>query len=145
VGIRRDRRLRIDDCVCYPLVLDVLGISSPAPTQGASLLDAERDAVRFVLTESFPNLRCGPRFMRMERAVYSGSVKLVDLGNGEKELYDLTRDPDETANRYRRDDPGAAVLSGYLERWLKEKPQHRGDSSKLDEETLRRLKSLGYL
>jgi arylsulfatase A-like enzyme len=138
-------RARVSQVDVMPTVLDVLGIPSPAPTQGVSLLDAERGAPRFVLTESFPNLRCGPRFMRMERAVFSGSMKLVDLGNGEWELYDLARDPDETANRYRRDDPGAAVLSAYLERWLKEKPQDRGDSGKLDEETLRRLKSLGYL
>jgi hypothetical protein len=97
-----------------------------------------------VLSESFPSDYFGPRFMHTDRAVVAGRTKLVARGAGGWELYDLSRDPGELDNRYARDAAAAAPLAEHLRKWLEGKPA-RGDRFTLDEETLRRLRSLGYM
>ena len=131
-----------------PTVLSALGLQSPAQTQGESLQDVDHDTSRFVMSESFPNNQGNPRFvgfMRMDRAVFSGTMKLIASGNGGRELYDLSHDPEEISNQYRPDSGVAAALGAYLEDWLKRRPSGSNDNEKLDEETLRRLRSLGYV
>ncbi|MBZ5589302.1 MAG: sulfatase [Acidobacteriia bacterium] len=128
-----------------PTVLSALGIPTPAQTQGDPLQDLEHDTSRFVMSESFPNDGFGPRFVRMERAVFSGTTKLIAMGNGGRELFDLAGDPEEVNNRYRPDDPAARALGGRLEEWLKGKPLSGGVGGSVDEDALRRLRSLGYV
>ena len=129
-----------------PTVLSALDLKIPEEAQGESLQGVDHDTSRFVMSESFPNGTVGPRFvrfLRMDRAVYSGRMKLIALGNGGQELFDLSRDPEEVSGQVRPNDAGATALAAYLDDWLKSKPSDSHE--KLDEETLRRLRSLGYV
>jgi len=46
----------------------------------------------------------------------SGSLKLINYGEGESELFDLVTDPDEAVNRWPDQAPRAAALQEVLAR-----------------------------
>lgn len=128
-----------------PTVLGTLGFQAPKGAQGKDLRDLEDDASRLVVSESFPFTLFGRTSGKTERAVFSGSTKLIALRSGARELYDLSRDPEERQNLYRPDGDQATALTRFLDQWAARIPPHAADGSKLDADTLRQLKSLGYI
>jgi len=105
-----------------PTILDVTGYEVPDAVQGVSLLKLGSVKTRSIISESFPDrdlLNLHPRFHRIERAIFSWPYKLISSTAGEKELYDLSKDPSEKENLYRHGERISAELELRLSRWLK--------------------------
>ncbi|MBI1789354.1 MAG: sulfatase-like hydrolase/transferase, partial [Acidobacteria bacterium] len=131
-----------------PTVLDVLGYPEPAERHGISLRRAKARESGYVVSESYRNpwlIDLGRRFDRLEHALFLGNMKLVTSTAGKRELYDLAGDPTEQRNLYWAGDVTTEKLQSALERWLKAVAPYSGSSVQPDEETLQRLKSLGYV
>lgn len=79
----------------------------------------------------------------------SGNAKVNWDKISQRRLFDLAKDPGETRNLY--DDPRYRNLCNDLERRLKEiirksaNPHFAAESAQVSEETLKQMKSLGYL
>ena len=127
-----------------PTAVDLLGADVPAPVQGSSLMPMVEGAstppyVAFGETPQGP----GQRFVALAgyRAVASG---------GELELFHTAVDPLELDDLAETEPDKLAKLSGDLEAWTKMvaatslDPELRTDAE-LDDETLKQLKSLGYI
>ncbi len=137
-----------------PTVLDVSGYEIPGDIQGISLLKPEYLNNRIVISESFPDRRkliLNKRFHRIERAIFSNSMKFITSTSGKQELYDLSRDPEEKKNIYSANDSTSGKLKAELNQWIKdvkkdipsrEEPASR---KKSDKGALDRLKALGYI
>lgn len=132
-----------------PTILDVVGLAAPAGVHGKSLLEVREDDPRALVAVSYPDsflISLGRRFNRTEHAVLCGDLKLITSSSGKRELYNLSDDPNERRNLYRRDDPITLRLMSKLAEWLRTiRPPRRPGSLEPDEESLERLKSLGYL
>jgi arylsulfatase A-like enzyme len=143
-GVVRDPVSLID---VAPTILGALDYSAPANVQGRNLLQAAGD--REIFGESFPcpamhRPECGSDGC-MERAVFSWPYKLIVSSSGRRESYDLARDPGETKNLYGAQNLVVQGLSGDLSRWMKTAPSEARQQNKVDGDTVRRLKSLGYV
>ena len=135
-----------------PTVLDVLAFEVPGNIQGQSLLKLEFEPgkSRNIISESFPNgylISWHQRFNRVERAIFSDPYKLISSTAGKRELYNLSKDPNEMENLYKVDDDTSKGIEARLETWLKTTVAE-GESSasvKLDKGALDRLRTLGYV
>jgi hypothetical protein len=85
-----------------------------------------------------------PRFRGIRRGIFAGSWKLITWTQGPPELYDLVADPEETRNLYRSGDSRANQLADRLSAWAATAPHQIEQPHKLDNNTVERLKSLGY-
>ena len=85
------------------------------------------------------------RFRRTERAIFSWPYKFISSTAGKRELYDLSKDPDEEENLYKKDDGVSKELELKLDQWLKVVKEETGSPAKLDKGALDRLKALGYV
>jgi arylsulfatase A-like enzyme len=114
------------------LVLERLGDTAPRPDPP---LLAEVNPLAFVSPE-------GPW-----RALYLGRHKLLWNGLGNHALYDLEKDPGEQRNLAGTDPARTTEAIGVLERVLGSLPPpgEPGPPTSLDEETLKALRSLGYV
>jgi len=131
-----------------PTILDVLGYEVPEYVQGLSLTKLESWNARTVIAESFPKgslLTLPPGFNRVERAIFFWPFKFILSTAGKRELYDLSKDPDEKNNLYRPDDETSRRLEMSLNHWLKTVSAETGSPAKLNKETLDHLKALGYV
>ncbi|MBI3666425.1 MAG: sulfatase-like hydrolase/transferase, partial [Acidobacteria bacterium] len=131
-----------------PTVLDVLGMEVPKDLDGRSLQKPDSGRSRLVISECFPGKRLlswHPRFRRVERALVAGSWKFIHSTAGKRELYDLSKDPDETRNLYTADDGASKDLEARLNQWLQTVPPETPAPFKLNKEALERLRSLGYI
>jgi len=131
-----------------PTVLDVTGYEIPEDIDGISVLRLKHDNARNVISESYPNkylLSWHARFHRIERAIISWPYKFISSTAGKRELYDLSRDPDEKVNLYRPDDRISGKLLLQLNQRLKNVAVKSSRPAKLDEGALDRLRSLGYV
>lgn len=131
-----------------PTVLDVLGYKIPENIQGRSLKSIDSIKPREIVSESFPfgyMIDWHKRFDRIERAIYSGSHKFISSTTGKRELYDLSKDPNEKVNLYSADHPVSRELESQLNQWLKDTEEESGTAAKLDKDALERLKALGYI
>jgi arylsulfatase A-like enzyme len=127
----------------FPTTLAVVGLERHANVHGQDLRHAVRRSDPPVFSEAFP-----PRLGRVERTIVVGSLKLIVSRDGKRQLYDLSRDPDETQNLVSagRNLSLGQGLEDALDRWAITLPRPLGQRpATLDEETLRRLRSLGYL
>ena len=146
-------------------VFDVLGLECPLP--GAStrslvpnqfapaehayaqvapfygLLDTVDRTLGFRASDS--------RFRADRRVIRTESLKYVWSSDGNHQLYDLAHDPLETDNQADRLSDAVKTLDDQLAAWWLAQPayvrEERTDStaSPLDEKTLERLRSLGYV
>ena len=130
-----------------PTVLGVCGIAVPKPVQGQSLLESASGSKRLIMSETFvhPVLSSwNARFRRTARALFTGTFKLISRSNGVRELYDLSKDPMEQQNVYSEAAGGA--LQTKLDRFVGSNRLSPGRvASKVNAETLEKLKSLGYV
>jgi arylsulfatase A-like enzyme len=140
---RVDRSVSLVDIL--PSVLRAAGIETPGNVQGRALQGLDAGPLGPVFSESFAHSGYGDRFERIERAIVDGGMKLVVSTRGTRELYDLSADPGETHDLFRPDDPRAQGLLTSLDRWLRAIPRPAEDLPRLDRETIRRLRALGYV
>jgi arylsulfatase A-like enzyme len=88
-------------------------------------------------------------FKRHIRSIQVEGDKLVWGSDGRHELYDLRRDPGEHENRITQVPELAEQLRAYLEDWVQELSDESTDATTdappLDPDTLRALRSLGYI
>lgn len=138
-----------------PTLLDLVGIELPAEaariTAGRSLvpmIEAETaagDLRKFVVCETNDY---GLAEEDQTIAIRSEKFKMI-LNNwkkGGRELFDLSRDPNERKSLTKLSFDAEAALTSYRQTWL-DQPSGRSmaKTTELDETTLRGLKSLGYL
>jgi arylsulfatase A-like enzyme len=127
-----------------PTILDVLGYGVPKGIQGHTLVDrAKHDVVSESFMHPFVS-KWNPRYLEAEQAIYSGSMKFIESSSGNKELFDLSQDPNELHNLL----PGGSEPA--LEARLVEFMQAAARGNKFQQpqvgsKTLEMLKSLGYL
>jgi arylsulfatase A-like enzyme len=135
-------------CDLMPTILDFLGFKIPGKVDGESLLRLNHNNSRKVISESFPKglmIDWHMRFKRIERAIFSGSIKFVSSTAGKREVYDLAKDPDEKENLYDGNGGISKELEMKLNGWLKDVKEESGSTIQLGKGTLDRLKSLGYI
>jgi arylsulfatase A-like enzyme len=139
---------------------EAAGLQVPAGGKGAlerRSLVAPPDAKRTVLSEVTWR---SPRGSFMKVALRERDRKYIaslsgptgdDLGVAKvdkEELYDLVKDPDERENLLSRDADAVsgfrAELRSFLDAARKARSLRQGDAVTLDDETLEKLKSLGY-
>jgi arylsulfatase A-like enzyme len=129
-----------------PTVLDLAGVETPQGVQGASLVPIIDGAGRppYIAFSETPHLG-------EQRAVAMGGVRmLTSMEDGTTTLYDLAADPNELTDVSESGADRVEVLSQHLEAWSKMvavsslDPERRTEEE-LDDETLERLKSLGYI
>jgi len=129
-----------------PTILHAAGFPVPAGLQGRLLTETAK-LPRMVYSESFPNPdwdSLTARFRRTETAVFSDSFKLIHSETGKTELFDIVADPQER-NDLRQSRPEVArELLTRAKEWRKLRSFGHG-SSKIDGETMERLRSLGYV
>ena len=132
-----------------PTILDVLNYEIPKGLQGEILLSIKPGRLRSVYSESFPRGRGKPvrksRLDRKERAIFLGQYKFISSTAGKKELYDLSKDPNEMNNIYDVNGSKSTELEAKLNQWLIDTKEESGTAAKLDKDALERLKALGYI
>jgi arylsulfatase A-like enzyme len=133
-----------------PTVMEVLGDEVPIGCPGRSLTKSSLENEKIVISEEFPKgaaVNWHPRFNKISRAIYSGTFKYISSTSGERELYDLSQDANETNNLSNENDDLALELETMLENWLASvKDEYKSTTkTKMDAETYDRLKSLGYI
>jgi arylsulfatase A-like enzyme len=126
-----------------PTVLDVVGLPIPEGIPGRSLASGTDSlGSREVFAESFRWTRFS-RLDRVERAIFSGHMKFISSTAGKRELYNLAEDPEEMENLYRED--GESIeLERRLNEWLETTEAMTDPIPALDNESIERIKSLGY-
>ena len=142
----------VDDSVSLadlmPTILSVLGYQAPKNMQGRNLLKAAPEAVSEPISETFVHPMIStwsPRFLRSQQAIFSGSLKFIQSSKGDRELYDLSRDPNEEHNLFE----GQSVdgLESKLVQYLKAAAadNRKQAAAQAGSESIEKLKSLGYV
>jgi arylsulfatase A-like enzyme len=127
-----------------PTILTALGLGAAHDLPGRDLAAGAFEQPRTLFAESFYLRGFGARFDRIERAALEWPMKLVVSTTGTRELYDLSADPRELHDLFRPDDPRGQRLLGALAAWIRAVPPSGSEGRPLDEDTLRRLRALGY-
>ena len=131
----------------FPTVLDVAGINIPEDIDGTSLLLPEEESPAAVFSEfrrsaffeGYSNLP------RRERAILSGSHKVITSTSGKLECYDLSTDQEEQRSLDISGNPQCSALLTRLEQWIESQPRLESQPVEMDRKTLNRLRSLGYI
>ncbi len=153
------QNLRINNLVesvdIAPTVLDYLGINISLYFEGQSLLsmiETNKSRKSYVFSQSAAcsliNKKCFPKgYTSVSRSIRNNRWKLILNPYNDSfiyELYDLKSDPDELINVYSKHPKLAKELSNILLNKISQKPNFN-DSIELDQETINKLKSLGYM
>lgn len=146
-----------------PTVFDMLGAPCPVgELPGASALPERFQAKPYALAQVSPYYghlerlaevtgfqRDTTEFLAELRTVRNGRYKYVWSSRGDHRLYDLQSDPWEERNVAASLESVASGLADVLESRFRELPQYVprpiSSSAGLDEEALKRLRSLGYI
>ena len=125
-----------------PTVHDLAGVDSPDTYRGRSALDrvgSGESATVVSETENDDGLRLSVR--------RDGWKYIWDQGEGSEELYDLGADPGERENVVEEEPDARAPLRAHLEGHVEELAETNESlpEVRMDAETERRLKDLGYL
>jgi arylsulfatase A-like enzyme len=132
-----------------PTALETLRLPVPSGLDGHSLRQAGAEPDRAVLSASYPGGTASyinpQRFSRTYHAVTMWPFRLVRSSAGSPQMYDLSADPEEDRNIYDPQNPQAHQLDERLSAWLRSALPTDKNRSKIDAETQRRLKSLGYI
>jgi arylsulfatase A-like enzyme len=153
------RRQLFSNIDVLPTVLGYLGIASPKGIDGEAVdLRAPEspggNRIRFgQATKPWEEVETDPRWfnIRKSRCIRQGGLKFIqNPWRGNEEFYDLASDPGETNNLLEHPSSRtvalAAGLRSKLEAWAASaRPLPSQFESSQREETLKRLKSLGYV
>ena len=144
-GVEKDWVETVD---IFPTVLDVVGIALPEETQGQPLNRVEHP----IITEHYPNSALGQvfgsRYGRGYRSLYEYPWKLVSYMDGGLELFDLERDPLESNDLSSERGDLVERMRQTLDAFVSSTTpllSTEDEGHRLDEDTRRRLKALGYL
>lgn len=133
----------------FPTVLELSRQPAVHDVDGVTLRRAAVERPTPILAETHSNNALNgihARFRRVQRALVSGSLKLVVSSRDRvPELYDLAVDPHELNNRAKSAAGLVAELDAKLEAWLKQATKVDGVPLNLDTDSLERLRSLGYI
>lgn len=162
-GQRVGQQVQLTDL--FPTILDTLRLDAPHVRQafeGESLLaSAGTAADRLAYAEMFgphPTIqtlnRCAgfpentpqPAYDRALRCLRTADHKIIWASDGQHALYDLRRDPHETANCFTDEPKLAAELLDTLQLWRS--PQHTPrhvSAADFDQDLRKRLRDLGYI
>lgn len=126
----------------HPTILELAGVQATSEGDFHSLLG--ESVVRPMIAEN-----TGPKSINglITRSWREGDLKLIWHSDGMHELFDLADDPGERTNLATTDVGTAQELVQRLEAWVRTM-QDRGrasDDAAYDEETLERLRGLGYV
>ena len=107
----------------------------------------------YALTNEYRNPEWGWRFQRIRRAVFDWPYKLIHSSDGQHELYDLERDPQESINLATLQTEVVERLTGHLTARLERAETRRKTVSDADtpevsepsEAEIEALRELGYL
>ncbi len=131
-----------------PTILEAVGVSLPAQTQGRSLLpqmfgdQPARTGTAYTETW-YPRLHYGWSELK---ALYRSGWKYIQAP--EAELFDRRRDPGETDNVVRRHSPAARDMRRRIEEFCRQQtrdPLAPEQVKKTDRDSLEKLAALGYL
>lgn len=130
-----------------PIILTQLGIDSEP-----GMHSPQRQQGKPVIAEMhFAELRRDRNEQWVTRAVYTGDdfkVITVPTRDGGTEVYDLAHSPCETQNLVIGHEQLARWAEGWLKDWVAEAQAHGGTrlhGIALDDDTLRQLRSFGYI
>ncbi len=103
--------------------------------------------MHYALMASVTHPEWGHRLRRIRQALFEGPWKYIRSSDERHELYDLSRDPGETVNLVASNPEVASRLARQLEQWLESRRPVTPPAPlvEMDEEDLKRLKSLGYI
>jgi len=126
----------------------VLGYPAPKNLQGQSLWKGAPARAGDIISESFVHPLISamtPRFQRSQQAIFSGSLKFIRSSKGERELYDLSCDPNEEHNLFaaRPTDGFELKLVEYSKAAAMD--NRRQAQAHTTNENIEKLKSLGYV
>ena len=139
-GMRVERPVSIADL--HPTILDVAGVGAGSDGDFTSLLH-EAEARPIIAENTGPKSIAG----LVTRSFRSGKWKFLWRSDGRHELYDLDADPVERIN-LATSEPGTAYqLEAQLDTWMTDMAQRSvaSDAADYDDETLDRLRGLGYV
>ena len=124
-----------------PMILKRLGIPRPPGIQGG----LPHDPGHPVVAEVYPLPFSSPN--GHWRALLHGNYKFLWNSKGKHQLFNLEVDPGEKRNLIDQEPGRAKSMETYLLKYLASLPPPgaAGPPTPLDEETLRALKSLGYV
>jgi len=110
---RTDRPVQLIDVL--PTALAAAGAQVPAGVQGEPLLDVTHASVAEEDINPWLVAQYGGAYDRAMRVLYEGSYKLITTSRGERLLFDLARDPDETEDLAARDPARTEALARRLD------------------------------
>jgi arylsulfatase len=134
-----------------PTVLELLGVQAPQGAEGISLvpvLDEPGVEVNVAaFSELTGNLQTSVRTSawKLIAGIRHATLHAGRTESGSVELYDLSADPLETTNVAGTSPGQASALMRSLETWSKRTKPRWGAPRRVDDETVRALKGLGYL
>jgi len=157
-GARRHEPVQLVDLL--PTVLDLMGVSKAegSSIEGRSLvpvpLDRNRPSYaeymrptpqRSLFERSAPDFDFSPHHRRL-KSIQVGTLKLIASERGERELYDLSVDPDEQNDLAGERPDDTARLASQLEDWARGwQPVVDPAPRAVDAERLKALRELGYV
>ncbi len=155
---------RVQTYDIFRTVLDFVGVEEPLPSDAAlsrNLFEEPPKHRRIVAEEESAEwaVRFAPklaqqidlsRVRKRYKAIHKGNFKYIWGTEGVRELYDLAKDPKEKKNLASELPDEVERLSRELALWLEQLPANRTEKAeqrrlKIDDETERRLRSLGYI
>ncbi|HWP64743.1 MAG TPA: sulfatase [Candidatus Limnocylindria bacterium] len=98
-----------------PTVAQVVGVATPEAVEGKALDDGPRRTYAEEGINPFLVERYGAFYDRAVRVVYDGNHKLISTSRGERMLFDLAADPQESSNRAAAEPERVQELSQQLE------------------------------
>ncbi len=125
-----------------PTILSTVGIPVPPALPGLNLRTINTVLPRVLVSTSY---MARGFTHEIATALIANGMKYIDSTLGTRELFDLARDPNEQTNLYRADDPLSLSMRTTLAEWLQKVPAFHPSQNKIDQENVRRLKSLGYV
>jgi arylsulfatase A-like enzyme len=143
-GAARVPRL-VQLCDLHPTILALAGDAATEPTGFKSLVGADGAPVHeFAIAENTAPKSLDGVEMRMVR---DERFKYISTSNGRTELYDLATDPGETTNLAGSDEAVELTMTERLGRWERSLEPAATDTeeAEYDEETMARLRGLGYV
>jgi len=124
-----------------PTALEVAGIRPPYPLHGVSLRQLPDSGRREIFIEAFSRHSINGRYV--EQAMITDPWKLILERPGQPQMYNWRSDPAESRNL--ANGPEAKALLERLSAWRQSTRAPAAPTSRLSPETLRRLRSAGYL
>ncbi len=140
-GARWLRRMQLADIA--PVVLAHAGVDGSMDMDGRGL-DADPSTLRAWSYPSMALRGADDRYRRELRSIEDGVWKLIEDDRGTVELYDLQSDPEEETNLASRHGMRVETMRAELGPRQPQTPRDR-DPPELSEESLERLRSLGYV